>query len=289
MISGNVNVEGLFKDTICYRVPLFQRYYVWNKLNWEHLWNDIEEKSEIRFKDEKSSKTHFTGAIVLQTEAQNLQEIIDGQQRLTTFQIILCVIRDICKTFRGVPEHIMEDIENCILNDPSRITDDGQKYKLLPREESDLKIFQFLVASEIDKAKKNDKSGFIHGAYDYFWKRIKNYVSEDYSKIYALCSTILQDFMVVQITLTSDDEYARIFESINGRGQHLDQFDLLRHDLFLRAGTGEERDRLYKDYWMLFEKAEEFWRNPGVADDFLSKFYQGKKENGFRWSTKFVR
>lgn len=278
MYSNDISIDGLFKDTISYRVPLYQRYYVWNEVNWEHLWDDIQTKSELRFYDQKSAKTHFTGAIVTQSEAKNLQEIIDGQQRLTTFQIILCAIRDIFKTFRDdKTKETAKKAESYILNNPSRVEKD-QMYKLLPREGPDRNTFQFLVLSEIEKAKDSDKHGHIYGAYKYFRNKIETYVMENYRKISTLYDTILQDFKVVQIKLESGDEYARIFESINGRGQHLNQFDLLRHDLFLRAGIGDERDRLYEDYWILFEEAEGFWRDPKVAEDFLEYFIKLKKE-----------
>src|SRR5262245_4155292 len=77
-------------------VPLFQRPYVWNEeTQWEPLWSDV-----IRVADRVLAKPagrhspHFLGAVVLQ-QVQNpvgrMQEwtIIDGQQRLTTLQLML--------------------------------------------------------------------------------------------------------------------------------------------------------------------------------------------------------
>ena len=87
----DITVEQLFSDDgVKYRVPIYQRHYVWNRNNWVHLWDDIREKTE-----KKDVEDHFTGVIVIREE-QETKVIVDGQQRLTTFQIILCVIRDIC-------------------------------------------------------------------------------------------------------------------------------------------------------------------------------------------------
>src|SRR5437660_3775635 len=77
-------------------VPLFQRPYVWNEENqWEPLWNDVVRVAE-RFLREPSAKhqPHFLGAVVLQQAPSStglMQErtIIDGQQRLTTLQLLL--------------------------------------------------------------------------------------------------------------------------------------------------------------------------------------------------------
>ena len=250
MKSSEPNVDYLFSRTNLYRVPLYQRHYVWNKKNWEHLWTDIKDKSNLRLKKGKSAKTHFTGAIVIQPDAGKL-EIIDGQQRLTTFQIILCAIRDICEVFDNDTTSIAKTAQDRILNDltrfsrPSRSPEQEEKYKLLPRAGSDRQTFQCLVASEVSKAKKKDKGGFIYGAYVYFIDEIKKYVTQDHHKqeilLDTLVETILKDFVMVQITVDSDDDPEKIFQTINGTGRALNDFDLLRNDLFLRAGTGTKK------------------------------------------------
>lgn len=290
MKSRESNVDYLFSRTNLYRVPLYQRHYVWNEKNWEDLWTDIKDKSNLRLDSGKgrSVKTHFTGAIVIQPDAETL-EIIDGQQRLTTFQIILCAIRDVCKIFdNGTNDttNIAKTAQDRVLNDltrfsrPSRSPEQEQRYKLLPRAGSDRQTFQCLVASEVDGARKKDKSGFIYGAYVYFTDEIKRYVTQDHRELRilldTLIETILKDFVVVQITVDSDDDPEKIFQTINGTGRALNDFDLLRNDLFLRAGTGEERDRLYTKYWMQFENAEAFWRSGNIVDDFLADFLHVK-------------
>jgi hypothetical protein len=77
-------------------VPLFQRPYVWNEENqWEPLWDDVVRVTD-RVLNGPSEKhhPHFLGAVVLQQvqrQTGQLQErtIIDGQQRLTTLQLLL--------------------------------------------------------------------------------------------------------------------------------------------------------------------------------------------------------
>ena len=76
-------------------VPLFQRPYVWNLENqWEPLWRDITRVAESVLASPAKHQPHFLGAVVLQ-QVQNpvgpMQQrtIIDGQQRLTTLQLLL--------------------------------------------------------------------------------------------------------------------------------------------------------------------------------------------------------
>src|SRR3954468_12146264 len=77
-------------------VPLFQRPYVWNEENqWEPLWDDLVRVTE-RVLNRPADKhyPHFLGAVVLQQvqkQTGQMQErtIIDGQQRLTSLQLLM--------------------------------------------------------------------------------------------------------------------------------------------------------------------------------------------------------
>ena len=77
-------------------VPLFQRPYVWNEENqWEPLWNDVVRVADrVLNRPTDRHQPHFLGAVVLQQvqkQTGQMQErtIIDGQQRLTTLQLLL--------------------------------------------------------------------------------------------------------------------------------------------------------------------------------------------------------
>src|SRR5690349_11052044 len=77
-------------------VPLFQRPYVGNEENrWEPRWNDVVRVAEgVLDRPAEKHYPHFLGAVVLQQvqkQTGQMQErtIIDGQQRLTTLQLLL--------------------------------------------------------------------------------------------------------------------------------------------------------------------------------------------------------
>ncbi len=239
-------VESLFGLGVQYRIPLFQRHYVWDEENqWQFLWDDIE-KSQNR-ENQEGSSAHFTGAIVIQqkpTPAGGVPkyEIIDGQQRLTTFQIIFCAIRDICK------EHGHDDIAdniNCYVLNQGVLIGEDEQLKLIPTK-FDRPSFISLVNGQID-----EQNGRIHLAYHYFRGKIDKHVKGEREKMIVLFSSILKYFDFVQILIDGNDKPEKIFESLNARGKSLLQFDLLRNDLFLRAS--EDRDRLYNKYWDHFE------------------------------------
>ena len=93
---------AILAPNIRFLAPLFQRPYVWQRdENWRPLWEAVRDAAEYRLSPSQQGRPYFLGAIVLsQAQAPNFAmmfyEIIDGQQRLTTLQILLTVIRDIC-------------------------------------------------------------------------------------------------------------------------------------------------------------------------------------------------
>ena len=264
------NVNSLFYKKAQYKIPLFQRHYVWDKEDqWQPLWNDIKD----RFLQQGS---HFTGTLVIQKETQPnnggdsknvIYEIIDGQQRLTTFQIILCALRDLAK--HDEYKDIEEEANRLILNNIRQQGGD-ERYKLIPKD-LDKDSFLQLINNYVDKS-----SGRIRNAYNFFKTEIADYVQDNHDKMDTLFDSIVNDFGFVQILLDSDDEPEKIFESLNARGKRLLQFDLLRNNLFLRAH--QDRDHLYKQYWDHFETP--YWdpeEKSGTSSEmFLQHFLMAK-------------
>ena len=94
------DLNQIFDGTISFQIPLFQRPYVWDKdRNWEPLWEDIQGLLDYEIRYGRYRK-HFLGAVVLE-QLKNVagsietHQVIDGQQRFTTLQLIMLAARDI--------------------------------------------------------------------------------------------------------------------------------------------------------------------------------------------------
>ena len=75
------------------QIPFFQRAYVWEQNEWEQLFEDLKMSFE-------NNKEHFLGSIILKQLQTNAGEgtkrsLIDGQQRLTTFSILVKSLYDL--------------------------------------------------------------------------------------------------------------------------------------------------------------------------------------------------
>ncbi len=101
MKAGPVIIGQLLQNQFRYCVPIYQRHYVWNRdKQWEPFWNDIRTKAIERLEGRERRFSHFMGAVVLESRggfsARRVPafQVVDGQQRLTTFQIFLAAARD---------------------------------------------------------------------------------------------------------------------------------------------------------------------------------------------------
>ena len=129
----------------------------------------MKDKANQRFsKGHRQEGTHFTGAIVIQQNLTSTSdvptyEIIDGQQRLTTFQIILCALRDVCKSYQlDEFKDIEEEADRYICNQGKLLKSEDERYKLVPTV-FDKSAFISLVDRRVD-----DSNGRIRETYDYF-------------------------------------------------------------------------------------------------------------------------
>jgi len=120
MKSETMSVQRLFQDRRQYRVPFFQRPYVWNKEDqWERLWTDISEKADVRIEGDQPPP-HFLGATVLEPQQRSgllgveASNIIDGQQRLTTLQYFLAALAIILRQEEQTT--LLSLVEGCLWN-----------------------------------------------------------------------------------------------------------------------------------------------------------------------------
>ena len=260
MEPSTTNIDKLFKGEKQLKIPLFQRHYVWDKENqWRPLWADVIAKTERRANAAgQEISPHFTGAIVIQGEyvpfdrGGSAYEIIDGQQRLTTFQIILCAFRDVCREAGDDFANIANRAENLIVNTEGTLAEheDG-RYKLVPTKH-DRDAMAYLVELR-DALDGNAPPSVLVDAYKYFRAEIEAYVGDNEDRARTLFDAIRKDFGFVAIALSKDDEPGAIFEALNARGKELMAFDLLRNYLFMRSPKGETRDALFEKYWEHFE------------------------------------
>ena len=289
MKANAVPLLAIFEKKLRLEVPLFQRQYVWSQSQqWEPLWEDIERKFIECLEGRKDAPVHFLGAMVLDQKQTPLthvekRQVIDGQQRLTTFQLFLAAFRDWCRE-QGC-EELAKESDSFILNKGMMAQPDVDRYKVWPTQSDRAQFVDVIAAGSRDAlerkhpltrrkyARTYDPRPRMVEAYLFFHDRFSEFFVGTESEppfaadqplaarleecLQALKSTL----QVVAIDLEQGDDAQVIFETLNARGEPLLPADLLRNFIFLRAARlGEPQEALYEQYWKGFDDA--FWRHP---------------------------
>ena len=131
-----------------------------------------------------------------QCDADGKIEIIDGQQRLVTFQVFLCAIRD---TFIGFDKSAEVNRVNRLIRNGGAPLETVDQYKLLPiADGADKETLTAIVSNT------KVPSGLIHDAYIYFRDEIRgrmrvgtqlasnDYLKPSYLILTCFISTILR-------------------------------------------------------------------------------------------------
>lgn len=130
-------VEVVLKEARRFMVPLYQRKYQWDEERLLPFWEDVEAKA-AEVLDETSKFEHYMGALILSPVEMGSQigltpivQVVDGQQRLTTFQLFLAALREIARDYEL--QDIIDHVEDYLVNVPkSKDTDPLTKFKLTP-------------------------------------------------------------------------------------------------------------------------------------------------------------
>jgi uncharacterized protein with ParB-like and HNH nuclease domain len=254
MLSANKEkLHSFFTGSSQYKIPFFQRAYVWKLENWTELWESIiDELTELKASRESE---HFIGTIIIrQSESERLgsliYDLIDGQQRLTTICILLRALHD-----ATVDEPFKKWLFNLLVYTDSY----GNPLIRLIHSKVDREHFQEIILSNDDNTTLQSVSNKTVGAYNYFKERItKDIKPEDIRNI---VSIVLEKLTVIHMALSKNDDVQQIFDTINSLGVKLTTGELLKNYLFSLDGM----ECKYPEYWQsVFEDDEEtvlFWGN----------------------------
>lgn len=277
MQVGTLAIQHLFEKDVLYSVPLYQRPYVWNEdEQWQPLWDDLRRLSEA-FLDGKPARAHFLGASVQDRPVVppghiETRLLIDGQQRLTTIQIILKAFEDVVR--QSGDERYLRAIEKLTYNNHPLSTEPHERYKVWPTnaDRADFEtVMETQAIRDLQKAYGVRSSAKTVGrnipdAYLFFHSVVEDWLNDEESgprddKIRALYSTIRDNVRMVVIDLDEKDDAQLIFETLNARGTPLLAADLVKNSLLseLQAGGGNA-ERAYTKHWQHFDLDSGFWR-----------------------------
>ena len=225
-----------------FTIPIYQRFYSWDKSHCDQLWNDI-----LNAGNSRKIREHFLGSIVYIVEgvhsATSLKtwRMIDGQQRLATTMLILeALARRLGNS--EVEGFWAEKIRSTYLQYQYAKNKHRIKLRLTQTDKESMEAI-------IQQRSINNMSLHIGENFEYFTGKIKD--MED-NGLEVLCQG-LNKLTIVQIILDPrSDNPQRIFESMNSTARKLNAADLIRNYILMNLHKDRQK-RLYENYWRKIE------------------------------------
>ncbi len=229
-------------------IPDFQRPYKWNIEKCETLWNDI---TDFTATEAKGGSDYFLGTIVSSVNEEKNLDIIDGQQRITSFFLML-------RSFYRKLEDMVEDddviglknqLAPCIwdINKISQKVSDRTKIHIesLVATAEDNDVFHAIL--EKGDAALDAKDNYSAN-YRFFKQQCDAFATQSPMQWKELCVTILNKCIILPIECESQETALTIFSTLNDRGMPLADSDIFKAQIYKSHSTPESR-RAFTEVW----------------------------------------
>lgn len=241
------SISSAFKDH--YIVPDYQREYVWNDEQVEQLLFDL-----LDAYNTDNKKAYFLGTIVTYDSGSQF-ELIDGQQRLTTFFVLLCAIKRIYIGL-GEPTSVIDNL----VYSPT-MNNDGDVINLYHLQLQYEDAGNCLELIEKGEGRPNYLTQSGERLFDAF-KTIQDFLNERFSDLASLKKFVvflLNKTSFIRIETYDIADALKIFETINQRGKGLDPMDLLKNMIFRQVDRSKfkELNMNWKSITRSLEKIDE--------------------------------
>ena len=201
-----LSINELFGESRTYEIPIYQRNYAWGKDEIETLVQDVYDSSKNK------ESIYYIGTLVTFRKDNNLFEVIDGQQRLTTIYLILKTLNEKLK---------------------SKLT-----YKA--RTKSDKTLNALPNFKDIEE-KEQDK-GIVNG-FKCALAAIEKVKEKDAFKEY-----FLNNVHIIHYQVPRDIDLNHYFEVMNSRGEQLEKHEIVKARLMEKLDNGNE-SMIFNKIW----------------------------------------
>ena len=237
----------LADNELFYQIPDYQRPYSWDKENVSELIDDLS-FAYINNKDED----YFCRSLVLVDNERF--DIIDGQQRITTFTILACVFRELYKNQleRKALDYIEESIQD-------KYDNNKRKLRFLTGDNYQIDFEQTILKGITFKDKVNFDREFANNHYlqnaHYLKQFLVEKINENTINPNDFLIWVFEKVVLTVIITRNLDNAIRIFNVLNDRGMPLSPIDILKSSLMTKLS--KEDRRAFKMKWKIINQRVE--------------------------------
>lgn len=281
-----------------YIIPDYQRPYAWDEDSCQTLWDDI---FSFAIPDNDATKfdtndEYFLGSIVTFENDKKQKEVIDGQQRLTTFMLLLRAFYDrFTKMQDQGSKDFSERIASCIwkTDEMGKPDKDHLKIDSVVATDKDKEEFLSILRTGIVT---NDQTSRYANNFRFFLKKVDEFINNFPTFAKNLPARILNNCILMPIEAESQDTALRIFSTLNDRGLPLSDSDIFKAQFYqyYKQKSEDDRDEFIKDWKKLEETCEKIFHpiTGTPMDDLFTRymyFIRAKRDNNKSSTTESLR
>jgi hypothetical protein len=297
-IEPKLQTIGVYlKKAEVFRIPEYQRAYSWNIANCDKLWQDIE-----TYISQDSADPYFFGTIIIDCSSTGFLNLIDGQQRTTTFMLLLKamhlriieVLNSMADTAEaaGLRRSLQQSLDTIyeilyradvrkqieietdwtkaqgieiLVNDSiNELHKDDLKNIIVARTFEDAEKSVYKIPR---KQKDNKYTNFFRN-FKSFYERLRSYQE---SKLDVLVNGLLNKCQIIEIKSWNIEQAITMFNSLNSTGMPLSDADIISAHLF--KNTSDGKADFINDWGLIIKQADELGQKRVVdIDGVLQQF-----------------
>ena len=280
-------INSVFNKSTSYYIDIYQREYKWTQTQVQTLLNDIQVRFDIGVMRETDPKrieedvlAHFEPYFLntfLTNEIPGKKNIVDGQQRLTTFLILLIKLYQISKEQKEVDPNI-KIYESSYIED--RVFESGafgdKKFKI--HNDNREKAFSAILNKTYKDFENADETQYrIIENYKFINDYLNDFFFDSEGNFNAIkfnyyLTYLLNRISIVEIEITSSHNVAMIFEVVNDRGLGLKPFEILKGK-FLGILDEKQKEGANNAWSKILD---DHYKADSDVDDFFKLYFRAK-------------
>ena len=285
-------------ESSVFSIPEYQRAYSWGITQCDKLWQDI-----AAFIESDGSDPYFFGTIIINClENDRVLSLIDGQQRTTTFLLLLKAL--LIRLIKAVEETARDD-ESESLNDGLKAKRNGVMKILYKADDEDIsdilkdfgkvkditvlenrsinelhkdetkRIFEAVdfysaenAVTKIPYKQKDNKFTPYFRNFKYFYEQLQPMTP---SAVNIFAKNFLEKCEIIEIRSWNVEQAITMFNSLNSDGIPLLDADIISAQLYAKSGNDKE---IFNNSWGDFKNKADTLESNGIAniDTILMQF-----------------
>ncbi|MEA5617331.1 DUF262 domain-containing HNH endonuclease family protein [Cronbergia sp. UHCC 0137] len=243
IVAEKKEIKFIYSD-FWFIIPEYQRSYVWGSDNINELLDDLWFAFET-----KSENEYFLGSLVLKkTNEQNFKEyeVLDGQQRLTTFLILMAVLRDITEN-----EKLKKSCHHRIIQEKDIFEGVPERIRIIYKIRDHVEKFinEYIATKDGTKDKKivdycENKNVSISHIANAILTMQKFFSEKESDEIENFGAYLGLKPVLIYVSTENQEDAFRLFTILNNRGTPLTNSDILKS-----INIGEISDLRTRDYY----------------------------------------